>query len=270
MQKPIIKKVEVGENFFIQCQVFNFCNNLETITYPSKTGVYAAWSSTTFQNCVSLRWLNLTKNTKAVSYNALNNCISIASMTVPKIFNDIQTNVKNAGFTSLTLPDTFNGTFTFEGSRIEKFRIPSGVTNTSNSFQGNKFIKEIEEPSSITTRSSQTYASCISLQKLSLSAGCSVLTNSLAAYSGILREVLLNGEIATIGAYAFINCACLGVLNFTKNTVVPTLENINAFSYCNCRFIVPDNLYDEWIVATNWNTYADRIIKASEYQPNNE
>jgi hypothetical protein len=27
---------------------------------------------------------------------------------------------------------------------------------------------------------------------------------------------------------------------------------------------VPDSLYDEWIAATNWSTFADYIYKASE------
>ena len=32
----------------------------------------------------------------------------------------------------------------------------------------------------------------------------------------------------------------------------------------NLKIIVPDELYDTWIVATNWSTYANKIVKASE------
>lgn len=269
-QKPIIKKVEVGDNFIVQANVFYYCTNLKTITYPSKTGVYTAWSSGAFDSCTSLKWLNLTKNTRGVSYSALHNCVSIASMTVPKIFNDVQTNASGAYFTSLTLPDTFSGTFVIGSSLIKKIRIPSGVTNLSNAFQGCKRLEEMDEPSSITNRMTQAYAQCVSLLKISLSAGTGIIQNSLLSGSVNLRDVTFKGEITSIGNSAFMSCNCLGVLDFTKNTAVPTLDNINAFSYCNCRFIVPDNLYDEWIAATNWSTYADRIVKASEYQPNNE
>ncbi len=33
-----------------------------------------------------------------------------------------------------------------------------------------------------------------------------------------------------------------------------------------CKIVVPDSLYDSWITATNWSTYADYIYKVSEVQ----
>ena len=41
---------------------------------------------------------------------------------------------------------------------------------------------------------------------------------------------------------------------------------LRAFNKINtiCKIVVPDNLYDQWIAATNWSTYADYIYKASE------
>jgi hypothetical protein len=191
-------------------------------------------------------------------------------MTVPKTFNNISTNAEAAGFTKLALPDTFSGTFALAKSNIRRFRVPNGVINMINAFQGCNTLEEMDEPSSITNRSAQAYSNCVSLIKLSLSAGVSIIQNSLFYGSANLRYVTFKGEITSIGNSAFMFCTCLGVLDFTKNTAVPTLDNINAFSYCDCQFIVPDNLYDEWIAATNWSTYADRIVKASEYQPNNE
>lgn len=50
---------------------------------------------------------------------------------------------------------------------------------------------------------------------------------------------------------------------------VPTLERNDAFPY-GIPIVVPDALYDEWIVATNWATYKSRIVKASEFvEPTN-
>ena len=48
---------------------------------------------------------------------------------------------------------------------------------------------------------------------------------------------------------------------------MPSLSNADAFSGIafNCKFIVPDALYDEWIAATNWSTYASKIIKKSDW-----
>lgn len=54
--------------------------------------------------------------------------------------------------------------------------------------------------------------------------------------------------------------------DFSQHTSVPTLSNTNAFKGINgiCKIIVPDSLYDSWITATNWSTYADYIYKVSE------
>lgn len=68
----------------------------------------------------------------------------------------------------------------------------------------------------------------------------------------------------------FGKCSALKVIDFRAETAVPTLS-ANAFVNANptdCKIIVPDNLYDSWIVATNWVNLLDRgftFVKASEY-----
>ena len=55
-------------------------------------------------------------------------------------------------------------------------------------------------------------------------------------------------------------------LDFSQCSAVPTLSNTSAFSGITkiAKIIVPDSLYDEWIAAANWSTYANYIYKASE------
>jgi hypothetical protein len=55
--------------------------------------------------------------------------------------------------------------------------------------------------------------------------------------------------------------------DFSALEAVPTLSTTNAFANIpsDCKIIVPDALYDEWIAATNWSTYASYIIKKSEW-----
>lgn len=52
------------------------------------------------------------------------------------------------------------------------------------------------------------------------------------------------------------------IINFSKYTIIPSIDHIPNFML----IIVPDNLYDEWINATNWADVADRIIKVSDYE----
>lgn len=71
-----------------------------------------------------------------------------------------------------------------------------------------------------------------------------------------------------ISAQAFQYTA-LEVFDCRRLTAIPTLGG-DAFAYYT-KIVVPDALYDDWIVATNWATYANRIVKASEFvEPTNE
>lgn len=67
------------------------------------------------------------------------------------------------------------------------------------------------------------------------------------------------GNNKSIGA----RCPKVKYILFLNNTTIPTLQ---SSQFPTGTFVVPDNLYDEWIVATNWANVTDRIIKASEYE----
>jgi hypothetical protein len=55
--------------------------------------------------------------------------------------------------------------------------------------------------------------------------------------------------------------------DLSQATAVPSLANTNAFSGIpsDCKIIVPDALYDTWIAAPNWSSYASQIVKDSEF-----
>lgn len=56
------------------------------------------------------------------------------------------------------------------------------------------------------------------------------------------------------------------VLNFSKALQIPTITNSSGGVGNDIeKIIVPDTLYDNWIVADKWSAYADKIVKASEY-----
>ena len=50
--------------------------------------------------------------------------------------------------------------------------------------------------------------------------------------------------------------------DFSTHTSVPTLSNTNAFTDipADCEIRVPAALYDSWKSATNWSTYASKIV----------
>ena len=121
--------------------------------------------------------------------------------------------------------------------------IPQGIASIGiASFQFCFSLAEIVIPQSVTHINIYAFYSCYSL-----------------------TNIIIPKGIKTIGNMSFYSCYSLVKYDFSQCTAIPTNEggtfrNINAI----CKIIVPDSLYDEWIAATNWSTYADYIYKASE------
>ena len=87
-------------------------------------------------------------------------------------------------------------------------------------------------------------------------------------YCSSLTSVTILDSITSIGNNAFASCSSIIKYDFTSATSIPAISSTNAFTNINdiCKIYVPDALYDDWIVATNWATYADYIYKASEME----
>ena len=65
----------------------------------------------------------------------------------------------------------------------------------------------------------------------------------------------------------FYNCASLTEVTFTGNVVPPygdSMLNGAGITTTTGTIYVPDDLYDQWITATNWVQYADIIKRMSE------
>ena len=79
----------------------------------------------------------------------------------------------------------------------------------------------------------------------------------------------MGNGVSVIGGQAFYDCTKIKILDFRKSTSIPALGGTNAFrgTPSNKEIIVPDSLYDNWIVAPNWssskNNIVNCIVKAS-------
>ena len=66
----------------------------------------------------------------------------------------------------------------------------------------------------------------------------------------------------------FNSCSSLELVDYHLATAVPAIDS-SAFNGTNTTFqiVVPDELYDTWIAATNWSARSSQIVKYSEYTP---
>ena len=77
-----------------------------------------------------------------------------------------------------------------------------------------------------------------------------------------MTSVTIGNSVTNIGQMAFYDCTNLTEIDFSTHTTVPTLNSTTAFdnTSANLAIKVPLALVDEWKAATNWSTYADKIM----------
>lgn len=133
-------------------------------------------------------------------------------------------------------------------------------------FTDDDSLKGISFPRSITTLGT-AMNNCYSLKRVALPDSITATPYNMFSDSCSITKVIIPRNITTIAAFSFSRAMSLRVVDFTHVLAVPTLSNSNAFLNLNhiYKIVVPDSLYEDWIAASNWVTYADHIIKESEY-----
>ena len=90
----------------------------------------------------------------------------------------------------------------------------------------------------------------------------------IACFQGCLKLKEIKIPVCTnVSNNTFYNCSALEKIFLDGVTAVPTLGT-SALTGTpeTLKIIVPDALVDSFKTATNWSTYADRIIGVSEYE----
>ena len=119
------------------------------------------------------------------------------------------------------------------------------------------------------------FKNCTSLETATVNHMVQVNGNNGMAYMFIdctsLKNVGLKSLSGVWNRYGLLQmldgCSALEVVDFSEATSVPNLYYASTFQNTNSTFkiVVPDELYDQWIVASNWSNFASQIVKASEY-----
>ena len=202
-----------------------------------------------FENCKSLISAIIPNTVTTFDPYIFANCYALENIIIP---------------TSITIINYNDFAYCYNLTNVV---IPQGVTNIGNqAFRECKF-KSITIPDSVINFGSYIFTGCNNIENVTIPSGVNDINTYTFRSCQSLKKVIFIGSLNSIGGTeAFAYCYSITKYDFSNNTVVPTLSNTNAFSDINaiCKIIVPDALYDEWITATNWTTYADYIYKVSE------
>ena len=288
-----IRKVELGTNVTsLGGYAFYNCSSLSGITIPSSVTSIEQY---TFAYCYSLKNIIIPSEMTSISQYTFYFCFSLTNVVIPNSVTSIgvRTFYYCYSLTSIIIPSgvTSIGLYTFCNCySLTSIIIPSGVTSIGTyAFQGCYSLSSITIPSGITSIGNNTFNGCYSLSSVIIPSGVTSIGNN--AFNGCcsLSSIIIPNSVTSIGTYAFYHCyplssvtipsgvtsietyvfnGCSGMkkCDFSAYTTIPTLSNTNAFTgiSSDCQIVVPDSLYEDWIIATNWSNYASYIVKASE------
>lgn len=153
----------------------------------------------------------------------------------------------------------------FYYSGIECVTISSSITELpTRCFEGNNHLKTILLPSTITTMGNYIFRHDHSLNNIYLPSSLAKIPNNCFEGCYCLCGIYFPPSITAFGGNGFKNCFGIALCDFSNHTSIPTLSNTSTFSEMpsDCKIIVPANLYDTWIAATNWSGLADNIVAA--------
>ena len=146
---------------------------------------------------------------------------------------------------------------------LQDVSIGKNVTSISNySFNSCCSLASIIIPDGVTSIGNYAFQSCYSLASIIIPDGVTSISNHSFNSCHSLASIIIPDGVTSIGVGAFAFCYGMRYYDFSACTSIPTLSSTNAFNNIpsDCQMLIPAALYDEWSAATNWATYASKMV----------
>lgn len=224
--KNSLVKFEGGANCEYMGAFIASMYSLNMLTIPNEMPYNKRTENDMFQNCFSLDYITIPKTVTRLGARQLQYC-NIRKISIPKITE------------TTVAPTVF-----YRAQLLEKLWLPNTEYASTQYCSECKKLKKITIPSKWKSFETQVFNSCLSLSL-----------------------VVMPSNLEYITANAFNSCQSVFVYDFRKAAFIPELDSSSAIAYSTgvTKIVVPDALYDDWIVATNWADLASMIVKASNY-----
>lgn len=261
--KATITKIEFGKNI-AKLNIYAISlPMLASVTIPNNISNMSYISYAYRLKCLILP--------NSVSFCGVDHCTSLSKLIIPKSITTLSIQY-NYALQSITIPNNVNLTkFNFTNSySLYRYVIPSNIKTLDwMAFQYNYALKEIVLPNTMTSINQTIFQNCENLVKVILPNSITNIPNYVFQYCRSLVNVVIPSGVTSVGNEAFRDCTSLQYCDFSECLQIPTLANKNTFQNIpsDCKIIVPDALYEDWIVATNWSdtSIVSHIIKKSDW-----
>ena len=195
--------------------------------------------------CAMLHDVSIGKNVTSIGTYAFQYCYSLTSITIPYSVTSIEYYAFNYCYS------------------LASVAIPDSVTSIgAYAFRECYSLTSITIPYSVTSIATYAFHYCYSLASITIPDSVTSIGSSAFNYCYSLAIITIADSVTSIRAYAFGNCVGMRYYDFSACTTIPTLSSTDAFSSIpsDCQMLIPAALYDEWSAATNWATYASKMV----------
>ena len=185
-------------------------------------------------------------NATSVGNSAMQNCLSLTSVDMP--------NVTSVGSSAMA-----------NCLSLTSVNMPNVTSIGSNAMYNCISLVSIDMPN-VTSIGSNAMRNCISLVSIDMPNVTSVGSSAMQDCVSLTSVNMPN--VTSIDSNAMLNCMSLKSVRLGASQVV-TLANTTAFTGTQIAngkgyIYVPDELVEDYKVATNWSVYADQIRPLSE------
>ena len=206
----ILKRVRMGNNFFIRDYAFYMCRTLETINIPSTIASFGQYS---FSNCEFLSFITFPSSLTSIPDHCLNDCVNLKDCTLPKNIS-------------------FSGTYNLSYVPFNKIILTKADLTTipNYCFNGCYVPREIILPDSVTSIGTYAFSYCYSMSAITLPPNLTTLGTYAFDHCYNLTNIIIPNKVTSIPERCFNYCYKLQI-SFANSSVLTSIGTY-AFYYC--------------------------------------
>lgn len=203
------------------------CVNLSWVDLPSD----AVLVQSMFENCTSLRMLELPNGITEIPAYTFKNCKNLLDVRIPGNVTTIWDEAFSGceSFVTIVVPDSVTEIrgYAFKiCANLEKVYLSKSlITLGSGAFSGCEKLNEVELPESLVSIGSSAFASCSSVESIVIPDNVTEIGSNAFAGAYALKDIKFGKGVKKIGGFAFIGTEWLAD-RFAENPGFLTVNNV--------------------------------------------